>query len=49
MLEYLSIKDPNDIRMDKIEDLGSNSFWKQFPFKENQNLLEEESISKDEL
>lgn len=48
-VETLLVKGPDDIRMDYVEDLGSNSFWKKIPFKENANLLNVDSKNKDEL
>ncbi|KAK9746896.1 Carboxylesterase family [Popillia japonica] len=48
-LNYLYINSHNDVRMETVEDLGFNSFWKQLPFKENQNLLQANTNPKEEL
>ncbi|GJQ88160.1 Est-6 [Trypoxylus dichotomus] len=48
-LEYLHIKNADDIRMEAVKDLGDHSFWSQLPFEENQNLLQKSSKSSDEL
>ncbi|GJQ88158.1 Est-6 [Trypoxylus dichotomus] len=48
-LEYLYIRNAENIDMRTAEDLGSSSFWNQLPFKENQNYPQESNKSKDEL